>query len=147
MRFEKVVARAIHTQTNAARDEHADAPALSPEQPLIDGAIGYARDLADARTLTHQLHGSNPGERTGAYRGAGETLATAKRRGSPSDVAEYVVDEWLHSKIHADVMLGAGYSYHGVGVWETHGTIYVVALYAKRKPLRQYAADIATAIR
>jgi uncharacterized protein YkwD len=74
-------------------------------------------------------------------------LARVQRRGSPDAVAEYVTQNWLNSKSHRRNLLNGSFSHHGLGVWERRGDLYIVDLYAGKKPLRRYAADAVSLIR
>ncbi|MCQ4334642.1 CAP domain-containing protein [Natronomonas sp. F2-12] len=145
MHFAEAVARDLHHATTDARQRDGRSE-LTPEQPLIDAAIQYARSLSDLGHITHDHRGS-PASRVRPYRQPGENLACVQRRGSPEDVANYVVKKWLRSKPHRENLLNNSFSYHGIGVWESSGELYIVQLYAGRKPLRRYAADAVSSIR
>jgi len=145
MHYAEAVARDLHHATTDARARDGRGE-LEPEQPLIDAAIAYARDLSDLGRLTHDHRGS-PASRVRPYRQPGENLACVQRRGSPSDVAAYVTDNWLQSKPHRENLLDETFAYHGIGVWQQGRDLYVVQLYAGKKPLRRYAADAVSSIR
>lgn len=139
MHYAEAVARALHTRINAARESQQHPP-LSPEQPLIDTARSYARSLAHLGRVTH-THETTPAARVAPYGGPAENLARVERRGSPGDVARYVTRKWRRSKLHRKNLMNDAASYHGLGVWQSHGELFVVELLAERKPLRRHVAD------
>jgi uncharacterized protein YkwD len=145
MRYAENLARELHRTTCDARREQGHG-ALTPEDPLKASAHEYAHDLAGLGQLTHD-HGGRPAGRVAPYRGPAENLARVERRGSPADVARYITRKWRRSKLHRRNLMAEAATYHGLGVWQRGGELFVVQLLAEKKPLRRYAADVVSSIR
>lgn len=126
------VERALHQALNQERQQHG-LSSLSRSSNLAASASDKASDMAGSGYFSHDSPDGTTFQDRAAGAGclSGETLAQTNTRlygGNADDVADGIVQQWMNSPSHRDVVLGSRYSQHGAGVVVTDsGQVYAAS--------------------
>ncbi len=109
-------AQAVFDATNAARLEHG-LPPLNPDPRLAQAALLWARSMAEAGTLAHELPGQ-PGVGQRLLAQGYRFSEFAENLAAVPIGAQELVDAFMADPYHRENILNSRLRHMGVGVWE-----------------------------